>query len=45
MFGMNVVIVFHERVPFILGAPKEFWNLSRSRICAFERLRFCLSNS
>ncbi len=30
--GVNVAFVFHEKVPFKLGAPKEIWDLSRSRI-------------
>jgi hypothetical protein len=39
MFGVNVAIVCHERVPFILGVPKEFWNSSRFKICKFVHLR------
>jgi hypothetical protein len=33
LFGVNVVIVFHEKVPFNFGVPKKNWDSSRSRIC------------
>jgi len=31
--GVNVVIIFHERVPFNFGVPKKVWDSSRFRIC------------
>jgi hypothetical protein len=33
LFGVNVMIVFHEKIPFNLGALKEIWDSSRFRIC------------
>ncbi len=47
LYGVNVVIIFHERVPFNFGVPKKIWDSSRSRIweLGIERLGFHLSNS
>jgi len=33
LFGVNVVIVSHEKIPFNFGASKEIWDSLRSKIC------------
>ncbi len=47
LYGVNVVIIFHERIPFNFGVLKKIWDSSRSRIweLGIERLGFHLSNS
>jgi hypothetical protein len=36
---VNVVIVSHEKIPFILGTLKEFLNSSRFKIYGFGHLK------
>jgi hypothetical protein len=46
VIGVNVAIISHEKIPFNFGAPKEIWDLSRSKFVnwAIEIMRFHLSN-